>query len=84
MLFLRRSPTLEVHVPVSPTRTFLNMAHYLTRSLRVRGGRYRDAPIILTVGAEKRDPDLARSSPGAIPCAPKQEGRPAPPLCHRG
>jgi hypothetical protein len=63
MLFLRRRPTLEVHVPVSPTRMFLNMAHYLTRSLRVRGGRYRDAPIVLTVGAEKHDPDLARSHP---------------------
>ena len=63
MLFLRRRPTLEVHVPVSPTPTFLNMAHYLTRSLRVRGGRYRDAPIILTVGAEKPDPGLARNHP---------------------
>jgi hypothetical protein len=63
MLFLRRRPTLEVHVPVSPTRTFLNMAHYLTRSLRLRGGRYRDAPIVLTVGAEKHDPDLARNHP---------------------
>ncbi|HEX7184331.1 MAG TPA: hypothetical protein VF756_21055 [Thermoanaerobaculia bacterium] len=63
MLLLRRRPTLEVHVPVSPTPTFLNMAHYLTRSLRVRGGRYRDAPIVLTIGAEKRDSDLARNHP---------------------
>ena len=63
MMVLRRHPTLEVHVPISPTQTFLNMAHYLTRSLRVRAGRYRDAPIILTVGAGKRDPDLARNHP---------------------
>jgi len=63
MLLLRRHPTLEVHIPVSPTPIFLNMAHYLTRSLRVRGGRYRDAPIILTVGGEKPDPDLARNHP---------------------
>jgi hypothetical protein len=62
MLF-RRRPKLEVHVPVSPTPVFLNMAHYLTRSLRVRGGLYRDAPIILTVGAERRDPDLASHHP---------------------
>jgi len=48
---------------VSPTPTFLNMAHYLTRSLRVHGGRYRDAPVILTVGDERRDPDLARKHP---------------------
>ena len=63
MQFLRRRPTLEVHVPVSPTRTFLNMAHYLTRSLRVRGGRYREAPIVLTVGAARRDPAFARNYP---------------------
>src|SRR6185436_13982947 len=63
MLFLSRHPTLEVHIPVSPTRMFLNMAHYLTRSLRAQGGSYRDAPVILTVGAEKRDPDLARKHP---------------------
>ena len=63
MRWLRRRPTLEVHVPVSPTPTFLNMAHYLTHSLRARGGRYRDAPIILTVGAEQCDPDLARNHP---------------------
>ena len=48
---------------MSPTPTFLNMAHYLTRSLRVHGGRYRDAPVILTVGDERRDPDLARKHP---------------------
>ena len=62
MLF-RRRPTLEVHVPVSPTPMFLNMAHYLTRSLRLRGGRYRDAPVILTVGDGTRDPDLAAKHP---------------------
>jgi hypothetical protein len=63
MLLRRRRPTLEIHVPVSPTPTFLNMAHYLTHSLRVRGGRYRDAPVILTVGDERCDPDLARNHP---------------------
>jgi hypothetical protein len=63
MPLFRRRPTLEVHVPISPTRTFLNMTHYLTRSLRVRGGRYRDAPIVLTVGAEKHQPELARNHP---------------------
>jgi hypothetical protein len=60
MLFRRRRPTLEVHVPISPTPVFLNMAHYLTRSLRVRGGSYRDAPIVLTIGDATRDLALAR------------------------
>src|SRR5437016_5897724 len=54
-------------LPAPPTHArssrFLNMVHYLTRSLRVRGGRYRDAPMIVTVGAETRDPDLARNHP---------------------
>lgn len=63
MLSLRRRPSLEVHVPVSPTPTFLNMAHYLTHSLRLRGGRYRDAPVVLTVGAAERDVGLADRHP---------------------
>jgi hypothetical protein len=63
MLFLRRRPTLEVHIPASPTPAFLNMVHYLTRSLRVNGGRYRDAPVVLTLGAETADPGLARRHP---------------------
>jgi hypothetical protein len=63
MLLRRRRPTLEVHVPVSPTPTFLNMAHYLTLSLRKRGGRHRDAPVVLTVGGEERVPELERDHP---------------------
>lgn len=63
MLLRRRRPTLEVHVPISPTATFLNMAHYLVRSLRKNGGRYRDAPIVLTAGAERPDSGLAERHP---------------------
>jgi len=63
MWFRRHRPSLEVHVPISPTRTFLNMAEYLVLSLRARGGRYRDAPVVLSVGAETRDPNLARDNP---------------------
>jgi hypothetical protein len=67
MSFLRRRrPTLEVHVPVSPTGDFVNMAQYLTRSLRLKGGYYRDAPVILTVGAERHDPDLLRRHPWMV------------------
>lgn len=29
-----RRPSLEVHVPISPTPIFLNLIHYLTHSLR--------------------------------------------------
>lgn len=63
MLLSQSQPTVEVHVPVSPTPTFLNMAHYLTLSLRANGGRYRDAPVILTVGAPQRIPGLEQAHP---------------------
>jgi hypothetical protein len=58
-----RRPTLEVHVPASPTPSFLNMVHYQARSLRARGGVYRDAPIVLTLGAESHDPNLELDTP---------------------
>ena len=63
MRFPGRRPTLEVHVPLSPTPTFLNMVHYLTLSLRSRGGAHRQAPIVLTVGAQRPDPTLAAKHP---------------------
>lgn len=50
-------------MPVAPTPMFLNMAHYFVRSLRLRGGSHRDAPVVLTAGAETRDLDLANKHP---------------------
>src|SRR5262249_15654313 len=49
---LRRRPTLEVHVPMSPTPSFLYQLRCLTHSLRRFGGAYRDSPVIATVGGE--------------------------------
>ncbi len=46
-----KPPTLEIHVPISPTSPMLNMGRALTLSLRRNGGVYRDAPIVFTVGA---------------------------------
>ena len=43
---LRRRPTLEVHVPMSPTPSFLYQLRCLTHSLRRFGGAYRDSPVI--------------------------------------
>jgi hypothetical protein len=53
-----RRPGLEIHVPISPTPVFLNMVHYLAHSLRMFGGKYRHAPIIVTIGAERVDEGL--------------------------
>jgi hypothetical protein len=49
------SPSLEIHVAISPTPTFANMVHYLVHSLRTYGGRYRDAKVVITVGDPKID-----------------------------
>lgn len=59
----RTRPSLEVHVPIAPTPTFLRQLRCLTHSLRRFGGAYRDAPVIATVGGEKVDADLARRMP---------------------
>lgn len=56
-------PSVEVHIPISPTPTFLNMVRCLALSLRANGGICRDAPIILTVGDREVDPGLAARHP---------------------
>lgn len=58
-----RRPTLEVHVPISPTPSFLNQLRCLTHSLRRFGGAYRNAPVIATVGWDHVDHDLAKRMP---------------------
>lgn len=59
----RGLPSLEIHVPISPTAEFLAMVRYLALSLRRFGGAYRDAPLIVTVGAEAIDPGLGDRHP---------------------
>jgi hypothetical protein len=56
-----RQPTLEVHVPISPTTTMFNMLRCLTHSLRRHGGAYRDAPVIATVGDGVVGPEIESS-----------------------
>ncbi len=59
----RRRPTLEVHVPISPTPAFLYQLRCLTHSLRHFGGAYRNAPVIVTVGGDPVDEGLAARMP---------------------
>ena len=58
-----RRPSLEVHIPISPTREMFNMVHALTLSLRRNGGAYADAPVIVTVGDTSYPPELVHAPP---------------------
>lgn len=52
----------EIHVPISPTPSFVTRVRYLAASVRRFGGTVADAPVIVTVGGD--DPfDLARRYP---------------------
>jgi hypothetical protein len=62
-----RLPSLEIHIPISPTPTFFNMVRCFTQALRRCGGRYRNAPLILTVGDTEVDPALADRLPWLRP-----------------
>jgi hypothetical protein len=58
-----QKPTLEIHIPISPTAHFFNMVHYLLHTLRRNGGGYSDAKVVLTIGAEEHVPDLHQRLP---------------------
>src|SRR4029079_1638891 len=58
-----KRPSLEIHVPISPTRQMFNMAQALTLSLRLNGGSYADAAVILTVGESSYSPELRNTPP---------------------
>lgn len=55
--------TLEVHVPISPTRRFFLETQFLAHSLRANGGVAADAKIVVTVGDDTVVEDLAEKLP---------------------
>ena len=60
-------PTLEIHIPISPTPLFFNMVRCLTLSLRHFGGRYKNAPVIATVGDAAIDREIVHRYPWLAP-----------------
>ncbi|MDQ5844933.1 MAG: hypothetical protein M3539_06510 [Acidobacteriota bacterium] len=59
--YLQKRPSLEIHIPISPTAYFLNMTHYLVSSLRRFGGAYRNARVVLTIGDAEIDNNITES-----------------------
>lgn len=61
--YLLNRPSLEIHIPVSPTAYFLNMTHYLVSSLRRFGGAYKSARVVLSIGDAEIDTNITESYP---------------------
>jgi hypothetical protein len=58
------SPSLEVHIPISPTVPFLRMVRCLVTSLRHFGGLYADAKVVVTIGDPViKDKELLAENP---------------------
>ncbi len=58
----RALPPCEIHVPISPTPSFITRVRYLAASVRCFGGALREAPVIVTVGGDQ-PVDLERRHP---------------------
>ena len=56
-------PSLEIHVPISPTPSFLTMVHMFAESIRSFGGRFCDSRIIVSVGEDIEPFDVEASRP---------------------
>jgi hypothetical protein len=55
--------SVEIHIPISPRPSFFTMVHFLAASLRRRGGAFRDAKIVVSVGEDCEPFDLRHGHP---------------------
>lgn len=60
-------PSLEIHVPISPTAPFFTMIHMLAESVRSFAGRFSDARIVVSVGEDIEPFDVDRARPELKP-----------------
>jgi hypothetical protein len=60
---MTRSPTLEIHIPISPTPSFFTMIRYLAATLRENGGVFSNARLIVSVGEDCEPFDTAAAHP---------------------
>jgi hypothetical protein len=57
------TPCLEVRIPISPLDHYYNRVHLIAHSIRSLGGRYADAGIRVTIGADAEPQDLHKKLP---------------------
>lgn len=60
---LRRRPSLEIRVPISPKALFFNRIHYLAASLAENAGPYRDTRITVVIGDDADEWDVSAELP---------------------
>ena len=60
-------PSLQIHVPISPTPSFFTMVHMLAESVRSFAGIFADARIIVSVGEDIEPFDIDRERPELKP-----------------
>jgi hypothetical protein len=60
-------PSLQIHVPISPTPSFFTMVHMLAESVRSFGGTFSDARIVVSVGDDIEPFDIDHARPELEP-----------------
>lgn len=56
-------PTLQIHIPISPTPSFFTMVGCFAASLRAFGGRFSNARVVVSVGEDCDPFDIAAARP---------------------
>jgi lipopolysaccharide biosynthesis glycosyltransferase len=63
MLARDAAPTLEIHIPISPTPSFFTMIRYFAATLRRNGGQFAGASLVVSVGDDCEPFDINAAYP---------------------